>query len=143
MSDNAQNCPSGFRLYQSSGVRACGRSETNSGSYVLVQFPSNGITYSQICGRVVGYQYYSTDAIDDYRNDINSWYVDDVSITHGSPRQHVWTLMAGWTETNAGTLSCSCNTGSAVSVAPFIGSNYFCESGNKASGISSILYIHI
>ena len=140
MSDNAQNCPSGFRLYQSSGVRACGRSETNSGSYVLVQFPSNDITYSQICGRVVGYQYYSTDAVDDYRNNINSWYVDDVSITRGSPRQHVWTLIAGWTEKNAGTLSCSCNTGSAVSVAPFIGSNYFCESGNKASGITSILY---
>ena len=89
---------------------------------------------------VVGYQYYSTDAVDDYRNNINMWYTDGVSITRRSPRQHVWTLMAGWTETNAGTMSCPCNTGSAVSVAPFIGSNYFCESGNKASGISSILY---
>ena len=28
-------------------------------------------------------------------NDINSYYVDGVSITRGSPRQHVWTLMAG------------------------------------------------
>ena len=59
---------------------------------------------------VVRYQYYSTDAVDDYRNNINSWYTDGVSITHRSPRQNVWTLMAGWTETNAGT-SCPCNTG--------------------------------
>ena len=28
-------------------------------------------------------------------NNINSYYVDGVSITRGSPRQHVWTLMAG------------------------------------------------
>ena len=137
MSNATQNCPSGFRLYQSGGVRACGR--PGSGC-VSVQFPSNGISYSQICGRVVGYQYYSTDAVYGYRNDINSWYVDGVSITRGSPRQHVWTLIAGYTETNSGTLSCPCNTGSAVPVVPFIGSNYFCESGNNASTPSSILY---
>ena len=54
MSDATQNCPSGFRLYQSGGVRACGRPVTNSRSCVSVQFPSNGISYSQVCGRVVG-----------------------------------------------------------------------------------------
>ena len=139
MSNATQNCPSGFRLYQSGGVRACGRSGLGS-SCVSVQFPSNGISYSQICGRVVGYQYRSTDAIDDYHNDINSWYVDGVSITRGSPRQHVWTLMAGFSELNVHSWSCPCNTGSTVSVVPFIGNTYFCESGNNASGTSSILY---
>ena len=140
MSNATQNCPSGFRLYQSGGVRACGRPVTNSASCVSVQFPSNGISYSQICGRVVGYQYVSPDAVWYYRNDINTWYVDGVSITRGSPRQHVWTLMAGLSEANAGSSSCPCNTGSTVSVVPFIGDNYFCESGNTASGWSSILY---
>ena len=98
MSDATQSCPSGFRLYQSGGVRACGRPVTNSGSCVSVQFPSNGISYSQVCGRVVGYQYGTTDAInilDSSHNNLSSNYVDGVSITHGSPRQHVWTLMAG------------------------------------------------
>uniref|UniRef100_A0A1X7T860 Fibrinogen C-terminal domain-containing protein n=1 Tax=Amphimedon queenslandica TaxID=400682 RepID=A0A1X7T860_AMPQE len=56
MTDATQNCPSGFRLYQSGGVRACGRNITGAGC-VSVQFPSNGISYSQICGRVIGYQY--------------------------------------------------------------------------------------
>ena len=101
MTDSTENCPSGFRLYQSGGVRACGRATSNGGSCVSVQFPSNGISYSQVCGRVVGYQYASTDAIDpshgnsESHNDINSYYVDGVSITRGSPRQHVWTLN-GW-----------------------------------------------
>ena len=58
MSDDTQNCPSGFRLYQSRRVRACGRPISyGAGSCVSVQFPSNGISYSQICGRVIGYQY--------------------------------------------------------------------------------------
>uniref|UniRef100_A0A1X7TLT2 Fibrinogen C-terminal domain-containing protein n=1 Tax=Amphimedon queenslandica TaxID=400682 RepID=A0A1X7TLT2_AMPQE len=86
MSDATQNCPSGFRLYQSGGVRACGRNGS-SASCVSVQFPSNGISYSQICGRVTGYQYFSTDAFHG-PSDLNSPYVDGVSITRGSPRQH-------------------------------------------------------
>ena len=139
MSDDTQSCPSGFRLYQSGGVRACGRSGTIA-SCVSVQFPSNGISYSQVCGRVVGYQYGHTDAVSGYHNDINSWYVEGVSITRGSPRQHVWTLMAGYTEANAASNSCPCNTGSTVSVVPFIGDNYFCESGNNASSTLPILY---
>uniref|UniRef100_A0A1X7UU78 Fibrinogen C-terminal domain-containing protein n=1 Tax=Amphimedon queenslandica TaxID=400682 RepID=A0A1X7UU78_AMPQE len=51
MNDSTINCPSGFRLYQSGGVRACGRPVTSSGSCVSVQFLSHGISYSQVCGR--------------------------------------------------------------------------------------------
>ena len=94
MSDSTVNCPSGFRLYQSGGVRACGRPVTSSGSCVSVQFTSNGISYSQVCGRVTGYQYTSPDAVyeSSNHNNLNGEYVDGVSITHGSPRQHVWTV---------------------------------------------------
>ena len=146
MGYSTQNCPSGFRLYQSGGVRACGRQNSNAGC-VSVQFPSNGISYSQICGRVYGYQWGSTDAVYDpnysYRNDINSHYVDGVSITRGSPRQHVWTLMAGESESTSSQRSCPCNTGSSVSVQPFIDSNYFCESGNSNSYISYDIYTDV
>ena len=90
----------------------------------------------------MGYQYGHVDAANAgyYDTDIDSWYVDGVSITRGSPRQHVWTLMAGWTEVDVGLSECPCNTGSAVRVVPFIGDNYFCESGNNIRGVSSILY---
>ena len=93
MSDSTVNCPSGFRLYQSGSVRACGRPVTSSGSCVSVEFPSNGISYSQVCGRVTGYQYHTSDAVQNYfgsnYNNLNGDYVDGVSITRGSPRQHV------------------------------------------------------
>ena len=90
MSDATMNCPSGFRLYQSGGVRACGRSTSRWPSCQSVTFPSNGIQYSQVCGRVVGYQYGHSDALDGPAN-LNTYYVNGVSITRGSPRQHVWT----------------------------------------------------
>uniref|UniRef100_A0A1X7UHD9 Fibrinogen C-terminal domain-containing protein n=2 Tax=Amphimedon queenslandica TaxID=400682 RepID=A0A1X7UHD9_AMPQE len=144
MTDSTENCPSEFRLYQSGGVRACGRTTSSGGSCTSVQFPSNGISYSQVCGRVVGYQYGSTDA-NPHENNINSHYVDGVSITRGSPRQHVWTLMAGLHEatTHAGGFyNCPCSQdGSQDPVLPFIGNDYFCESGNPATdGWQEILY---
>ena len=145
MTDSTVNCPSGFRLYQSGGVRACGRTTSGGGSCVSVQFPSNGISYSQVCGEVVGYQYGSTDASDpshgnsESHNDINSYYVDGVSITRGSPRQHVWTLIAGLHEATTardnGIYNCPCSQGSPQNstLQSFIGNDYFCESGNPAT----------
>ena len=145
MSDATQNCPSGFRLYQSGGVRACGRSVANSGSCISVQFPSNGISYSQVCGRVVGYQYATPDAVNENygsnHNNLNGDYVDGVSITRGSPRQHVWTLIAGYTqfksEFNSRTSSCPCFPGSVQQIQSFIGNHSFCESGNPAERITT------
>ena len=125
MSDATQNCPSGFRLYQSGGVRACGRTNSGAGC-VSVQFPSNGISYSQICGRVTGYQYRSPDAT--VSGNINSYYVDGVSITRGSPRQHVWTFINGWSD-SYDIAHCNCNQQPQA----FIGNKYFCESGNPTN----------
>ena len=142
MTDATQNCPSGFRLYQSGGVRACGRPITNNGSCASVDFPSNGISYSQICGRVTGYQYHSPDAFVIGSNNTNSYYVDGVSITRGCPRQHVWTLANGLTDSynNNPQWICPCATGSSQTVPSFVGNHYFCESGNHASTWSPVLY---
>ena len=139
MSDATQNCPSGFRLYQSGGVRACGRPATNSASCVSVQFPSNGISYSQICGRVTGYQYGSTDAVSESDNNVNSHYLDGVSITRGSPRQHVWSLYAGVYSDYSNSINiCPCAGG--TSPQSFVGNYYFCEAGTPGTSISRILY---
>ena len=150
MTDSTENCPSGFRLLQSGGVRACGRPTSSGGNCTSVQFPSNGISYSQVCGRIVGYQYASPDAViseDSHHNDINSYYVDGVSITRGSPRQHVWTLMAGLIEASIfydGRYNCPCSQGSTQNstLQSFIGNDYFCESGNPATdgSVQFILY---
>ena len=163
MSDSTQNCPTGLRLYQSGGVRACGSPSMGAGC-ASIQFPSNGISYSQVCGRVVGYQWASPDAvypgrysgetygtvIDASHNNINSYYVDGISITRGSPRQHVWTLMGGLNEAsfyhvfNDGRYNCPCSAGSlqGSTLQSFIGNDYFCESGNPSTNghFQGVLY---
>ena len=147
-------CPSGFKLYQSGDIRACGRPTSSSASCASVKFSFHGTSYSQVCGRVVGYQYGSTDAIQNYNyvnggpgadsnhSNINSYYVDGVSITHGYPRQHIWTLMSGvWDSQTNAHCNCPCSQGNMQSVQSFIGTDYFCESGNPNSGWERKLYI--
>ena len=162
MSDSAENCPTAFNLYESNGIRACGRATSNVGSCQSVQFPSNGVSYSQVCGRVVGYQYGSTNAvyagdhtgespygsvITPEHNDINSYYVDGVSITHGSPRQHIWTLIAGLIDSSLradGRFNCPCSQGSLqnITLQTFIESSYFCESGNPSTDGTWLLQLY-
>ena len=139
MTDATQDCPSGFRLYQSGSVRACGR-PVGGASCVSTHLSSKGLSYSQICGRVTGYQFGSTNAIATSTTNINSYYVDGVSITRGSPRQHVWTLMSGLYDSHQDNYNnCPCG-GSIKTVPSFIGGDYFCESGNPTTGWQPILY---
>ena len=140
MSDNAQNCPSGFRQYESGGVRACGRPNTTRGNCVSVKFPSNGISYSHVCGRVVGYQWGGTEALRQGHFGIDSFYLDGVSITRGCSRQHIWTLLAGYSENFHKTYNCPCSIGSTQNIPSFIGNHYFCESGNNRSTVQHVFY---
>ena len=139
MSDPLQQCPAELRLYNEGGVRACGRQTSSRGSCDSVTFSTNNcINYSQVCGRVIGYQYGTPDALWGRNQQIiDTPYVDGVSITHGSPRQHIWTLMGGNSETGEDNYHCPCNTGSTANVPPF---DYFCESGNPLTGWSITLY---
>ena len=75
-------------------------------------------------------------------DNLNSWYVDGVSITRGSPRQHVWTFAAGLTESSLAYPSyiCPCISGSTESVPFFVGNHYYCESGNRNTNWRYILY---
>uniref|UniRef100_A0A1X7STE3 Fibrinogen C-terminal domain-containing protein n=1 Tax=Amphimedon queenslandica TaxID=400682 RepID=A0A1X7STE3_AMPQE len=130
MTDATQNCPSGFGLYQSGGVRACGKQTLHDGC-ISVQFPSHNISYSQVCGRVTGYTFGSINGL--------SGGTEGVIISRGSSQQHVWSLIAGNSESGSSSSSCPCNTGSSVFVPSSIGNNYFCESG-VPNNPSQILY---
>ena len=63
MSDPSQDCPTEFRLHTGNGVRGCGRLVSTNPSCDSKTFPTNNMTYSEVCGRVLGYQYGSGDAI--------------------------------------------------------------------------------
>ena len=133
MSDPTEECPSGFRLYNQNGVRACGRPVTSGGSCLSVRFPSYSISYSQACGRVYGYQKGSPDAFwGRSRVNSNGNYVDGISITSGSSRKHLWAYVAGHQENfihSSGQYECPCSTGSTQHPPSAVGHDYFCESG--------------
>ena len=70
------------------GVSFCRAPRDNAGCYSTF-FSTNGVSYQHVCGRARGYQKGSPDAF--YTNSIDTYYVDGLSITHGNPRQHIWT----------------------------------------------------
>ena len=145
MTLNTGSCPSTFGQFEQNGVRVCRRS-SNTPSCNSVIFQSNDLSYSQICGKVTAYQYRAPDAVANVGsriNDLNSYYLDGISITRGSPRQHVWSLMAGLFENSVpgyDWANCPCATGSPQSVQSFIGNNYYCESGNPNVIVENRLY---
>ena len=135
MTDSECNCPDELSLYSKGGVHACGRPVTSSGSCVGTIFSSSGIKYSQVCGKVIGYQVGWTDGSrrsdSNIKNNINTYYVDGVSLTHGSPRKHIWSLICG-TDGNDST-KCPCASHETQPAPSFVGSNYYCESGLTGS----------
>ena len=147
MSDPTEECPPGFRLYNESGIRACGRpASAPVNSCQSVKFPSYSISYSQVCGQVIGYQYGSPDGIHRHSGrskSINGAYVDGVSLTRGNPRQHIWTFIAGLQEnyfSQNGHHECPCAPNSPETVPSFIGNDYFCESGSPGHWQHNIFY---
>lgn len=96
MSDTRYLCPASWRHYPGP-PRTCGRASHEELTCDSVSFSVYGGAYDKICGRVEGYQFRATAAF--YASHLNNSitidesYVTGVSITHGSPRNHVWTCM--------------------------------------------------
>ena len=84
MSDPNHQCPTGWRLI-TSPRRACGRPSTGA-SCQSVLYPTNGTSYTRICGRIIAYQYCDTGAFNQvFYNPsitIDSYYVDGVIKYH-------------------------------------------------------------
>jgi dynein heavy chain len=124
MSDPTQSCPQNWTdHYSTDELRVCGRT---SGSCSSVFYPTDGRFYNAVCGQIIGYQFGHPDGImvrtPNYT--IDEVYVDGISVTHGSPRSHIWTFAGS--RSNVST-NCPCKGGEN---APFyVGDNYYCESG--------------
>ena len=68
-------------------------------------------------------------------------YIDGISVTNGqSPQQHIWTFVAGYSEVDDYG-SCPCgNPTRRATIPPYVGNNYFCETGAISSAQSSTFY---
>ena len=132
MTDPSQQCPSAWQEI-TTPYRVCGR-RSSSGGCEGLNYTTGSEQYDQVCGRIIGYQLgipnaFCANAANTQSIDTN--YVNGISVTHGSPRQHIWTFAAGVDEL-IGPHKCPCiigNTGARSRVPLFMGQNYFCETG--------------
>ena len=128
MSNPSQQCPSVWQEI-TTPHRVCGRRSTT-GSCEGLNYPTGSEQYDQVCGRIIGYQRGTPNSFEGPAT-IDTYYLDGVSITHGSPRQHIWSFAGGLQEVTAtySHFTCPCVTGSTAETPSFVGQNYFCETG--------------
>ena len=96
MSDPSQQCPSVWQEI-ATPFRVCGRRSTSPSCEGLT-YSTGSEQYDQVCGRIIGYQRGTPDAFLGYSVSIDTYYLDGVSVTYGSPRQHIWSFAAGLDE---------------------------------------------
>ena len=142
MTNSSHRCPSGLteRSSETTSPRTCINPSSSPGC------SSDTIdtihAFSRICGRVIGYQIGATNAFADRRHDINVSYVDGVSLTHGTPRQHIWTFASALDETTERSREskCPCILDSQNNYnnrpPPFVGNDYFCDTGSEVDASS-------
>ena len=132
MSDPHTTCPSGWNMTGYS-KRTCGRNSTGLRTCSSATFPVCGGEYSRVCGRIKAYQWGFTNAFliyHRYVTTIDSAYASGVSVTHGTLRNHIWTFVAGASEGDpTQTWVCPCDSTRTIRIPPFVGNDYFCESG--------------
>ena len=133
---SSTGCPSGFIDYQSKG---CSNTGTNCNK---VEFQADQ-EYTKVCGKVQGYGISSNDAFHRLTtagnaNDINSAYLDGISVTYGSPLKHLWSYAAsGFTHNSPVTCPCI-NAGGRLP--PFVNKDhYYCEGGARG-GLNNVLW---
>ena len=127
MTEPGISCPTSLQQINTP-AKLCGQRTAPGCSGVT--FPTDGICYSKVCGQARGYQYYTPDAFGHGINNINSYYVDGIAITYGSPRHHLWTYAAGHSDDyNYGSNNCPCAKYPGRDPPDFVGLDYYCESG--------------
>lgn len=130
---STDDCPDGFELKErnSQPTRLCKRNSSSPFCRSVI-YPTHGVEYSRVCGRIVGYQWGRPNAFDvNEAASIDEDYLDGFSLTHGSsPRSHIWSFAASRHDTageNGGS-ACPCSS-PVVNYPSFVGEDYFCESG--------------
>ena len=124
-------CPSPLKTI--AYPRSCSRS--GGAGCSSVSYSTFGVPFTQVCGQAIGYQHYSPDAFGAFHTmgmNIDSPYVDGLSITYGStPRHHLWTYAVGVSESGfTSRANCPCAAASGTQPPSFVGDHYYCESGN-------------
>ena len=145
MSQDGASCPQGLTQKNMSGLTLCGQSFGTVCQATL--FSALGLSYSRVCGQLRGYQFSTTDAFRRYilnnSIQIDENYVDGASITYDTAApKHIWTYATGLSIQNfCSDCNCPCNTDSIPQVPPFVGNDYYCETGSNVPGVPTNTFL--
>ena len=149
MTNCNHQCPSGLIERNDLSKRTCVPVSTNDCSSVSIPM-SNG--YSKVCGKIIAYQVGSPNTFAGTNDshirvtNIDTNYVDGVSLTHGSPRSHIWTFAAGLDEYPGSFVysNCPCTdttqSSSATPPPEYVGDDYFCDTGSTDLYVNGNFY---
>lgn len=145
LSDTNQACPGSWQRLVFDSESGCGKVRSGCSS---ASFPTSQ-SYSQVCGRIIAISFGSLEAFDNYfRNNLglDGGYIDGVSLTHGSSgsRTHIWSFAAALSENEIiARVTCPCAYPSntwPLSILPYVGENYFCDTGSEGPGATPRYY---
>ena len=150
MSDNAQSCPDNLTLI-SSPIRTCGGPTGGDVGCTNAIFHTHGISYSKVCGRLRGYQIGNIDGFGPYVNHPGKpdLVMDGVLISHGKTQKHIWAYATGHervvSSSTINTASynflCPCADPRYDGIVPpFIGNDYYCDSGVESGPVGGQFY---
>ena len=82
--------------------------------------------YNSVCGRIKAFQYGTPNGFNP-EPFLKYVYLTGISLTHGEPATHIWSFVAGHSQTGTpnATRTCPCDGGAPSP--SFVGEDYFCE----------------
>jgi len=132
-------CPSGWVKTQD---HSCKANNDAAGCHPTI-LDTVTTTYSEVCGKIIGYQKGSMDGFQPtVRYDaskaengpLDDVYVDGISVTLGDPRKHLWTYAVGLSQDfNSTGVNCPCAKFPGPDPPVFVRNHYYCESGNTGN----------
>ena len=129
MTNSSHQCPRGFQQRTDAGRRTCIPVISRGCSSVNFSVAEG---YSRVCGKIIGYQVEAPHTFSTYSYPTIDSYIDGVSLTHGQPRQHIWSFAAGLDEVGSyPQFNCPCTNSGRAIPPPFVGNDYFCDTGSK------------
>ena len=143
MSDHVQSCPGNLTLIESP-IRTCGNLAGR--GCASAKFSTHGMSYSQVCGRLRGYQIGGPGAFGPYVNTpTGGVIIDGVLVSHGKTHKHIWAYAVGYervpTDHGYNNHFCPCASYRFNgTVPPFIGNDYYCDSGIDSNLINRKFY---
>ena len=147
MTQHGATCPQGLNQKKYNNKTLCGHTGIIGVYGCNSAVFSIPLEYSSVCGQLRGYQFFAPKAFRKYNENtvltIDDAYVDGVSITYGNtPRKHIWTYAGDPYDTTANSdpFGCPCKQGSTVITPPYVGTDYYCESGTHSCCPEPLFY---